>query len=401
MSTNQKLLLICISGFTVRIIFILFFSDLENPQMWEFGIIARNLLEGKGFQYDALTTSVPSAYMPPGLPFIYFLFFQVFGDGYTAFLLILIISSIIAVLTIYYSFILARMLFTETIGIYTAAYVAFSPIIIFSTMQFNSVVHYHILISLIILLILKITDNTSLAKHIDFFKKYKYALSLGILFGIFLYFRSEMLGLLILTAAYFLYKRRTPDAIIIVITAFLFILPWSVRNYNTFGKVMPITSSMGYNFYLGHGDEATTYEYKERLSLLTEDSTFELQKSKISLDIAKRYIVNNPANEVIESAKKVFSLWVADLYRPQAKEALYLIIWIPTLMLFLYGSFISLKDQAMRTKLTFIYLYFIFSTSIVLIFFNIPRYQIQMSIIMLPIAMYGLSNFITSIKNRR
>ena len=74
---NKTIYYIAALAVLLRIAASYFIADLQNPEMWEFGIIARNLLNGEGFTFEALTKNVPSAFMPPGLPYLYYLIFLI------------------------------------------------------------------------------------------------------------------------------------------------------------------------------------------------------------------------------------------------------------------------------------------------------------------------------------
>ena len=82
-----KLKLIIIIGIAARIIFAAVFIDFEDVNYWEYGEIAKNVIEGKDYSlfyfsgggleylYAPESNPFPSAYMPPGytyflLPFV-------------------------------------------------------------------------------------------------------------------------------------------------------------------------------------------------------------------------------------------------------------------------------------------------------------------------------------------
>jgi hypothetical protein len=209
-----------------------------------------------------------------------------------------------------------------------------------------------------------------------------------------------MLGFAVIISILFFLKREMIRGLLVLLIPVLLILPWTIRNYYTFGTIVPVSTSMGYNFYTGHGDDLSTVAYLRTVSQLKEDSTFEINKSKISFEHAIEYISNHPKDDAAESIKKIFSLWVLDLYRDTAKNPVYISVWLPTLLIFVIGLFKSLKIQPVRENIKILILYLLFSTALVVLFFNIPRYQIQMSIVMVPTAMFGLQQLLLSTKNK-
>jgi ABC-type multidrug transport system fused ATPase/permease subunit len=374
---------------------ILFTSvDLTNPEMWEFGIIARNLLSGIGFQHTALTTNVPSAYMPPALPYIYYLFFSLFGDNSTGYVLILSLNILIssaAVIIIYY---VSQLIYNKNTALFTAAYAAFYPVYVYSALIFSPVIYFHLFSSLCYLYFIKSfsyknnTGNSTI----------KYSLLLAVTIGIFIYFRAEILILVFVFFLIYFINKQFKQSLLILFIPLIIISPWTIRNYIVFDKFIPVTTSAGYNFYTGHGDEQSTIDYNNKINSLTEDSEFEIKKSDISYEEGFKYIQTKPVEDIKESLIRVIDLWIIDRYREIPFNPLHMIPWFFTLFLFAGGYYYSKKDKRISAKLLFLRIFMMFVTILVIIFFNIPRYRIQISFIMIPTAMFLFSKLFS--KNR-
>lgn len=390
--SRKILIILVILAFAIRIICVFTFANITNPEMWEFGKIARNLVAGNGFRYIANSIDVSSAYMPPGLPFIYFVFFKLFGDIGITYVYILLFNAFLASMNVIIIYKIAQLIYDSKIGIISAGYAAISPIFIISTINYNSIIIYQVLIGLTFLLFLKYQSAGLVFNKVFRSDRLKYLLFLSLTLGLFIYFRSETLGFIAILCIYLISKKRMIDSLILLFVSVLIISPWTIRNYLTFGKIIPVSTSVGYNFYLGHSDDIAADIYKNQVSLLKEDSTYETEKSRIGFEEAFQFIKEHPADDIKESFSKVISLWFIDKYRESAKSPVYILTWITTLILFFTGYIKSLKDKNMRSKLFFMGSYLVFSTILVLVFFNIPRYQIQMSFIMVPTAMFGLYN---------
>jgi hypothetical protein len=392
---KKKLLFIFfVFSFLVRLLSIIFFADLNHPEMWEFGKLARSLYSGIGYCYPSFTTMVPSAHMPPGLPFIYCIFFTIFGDNSPAYAGILVLNSLIMSGAVVISYLIAENVYNKQTAFLTALYVSISPIYLYATISFNSIVYYFLLINLCYFYFLKIQASLSAAetKRNSRVKSILLnpALLLGTTLGVFLYFRAEMLILIIFLFSYFMLKKKYQTALLIIAVSFIFILPWTIRNYTVFGKIIPVSTSGGMNFYYGHSDEKYDVILNERLFALKEDNTFETNKSDIAYNLAFDYIKNNQGTEIKESISKLWSFWVIDKYRDMSKNPLYLLIWLPTLLFFIIGFVVSMRDKLIRDKLFFVNVMIFISTAVVLVFFNIPRYQIQLSYLLIPTAIYGV-----------
>jgi len=395
---SQNTVIYSIAGlaFILRIAASYFIADIQTPEMWEFGMIARNLLNGEGFTFEALTKNVPSAFMPPGLPYIYYLVFYLIGDSSAGYFFILFLNSILASLTVILLYRLTCIYFNRTIAIISALFTAISPVYIYSATSFNSIVIYQFLLILSLLLFSKIYGKVYTISGDANRVSMKYIILLGFVSGIFLYFRAEALVFILFITFYLLKNKFVTLSVVYFFICVILISPWTIRNYITFGKIIPVSTSFGYNFYTGHGDEASTELYIQKLSLIEEDKDFEIMKSNVALETAFEYIKNNPVNEITESGRKVFSLWVIDLYRDTSRNPVYLLTWLPVLLFFILGTFKIYQNKTKYKMLNPVYYYLVFSTLLVIVFFNIPRYQVQMSIIVVPIAVFGL----LSIKNK-
>jgi 4-amino-4-deoxy-L-arabinose transferase-like glycosyltransferase len=375
--------------------------------MWEFGTLARNLLMGKGYSINVIdlqsSSVVTSAHMPPGLPFLFYGFFQVFGDNSTTWLLILLFNTILATCSVFVLFLIAERMYGYQVAVLSGIFAAFYPPLIFSAANFNSIIIYQLLLGLIFIYFLKIYE-----------RKYgenpytKDTLLLAICFGSIYYFRAEMPLLMIVVAAILLFKRRIA-ASATVFVSLVIISPWTVRNYSTFGKFVPISTSMGLNFHIGHNyltkgsgwlngtNEIPPYftpELGEKLKQLPLDTYLELDASAIAFQQGLDFTISNPETEVLNSFRKLFYLWVIDLNNPKSKSPLYFVPWFVLLLLFCWGCRLTYRIPGGRVKMIFPLVYLIFSTTLAVIFFSIPRYQVQMSYIMIPTAMYCLDTIL-------
>jgi len=398
-SKNIFFLILVLATVTLRIIAAFLIVDFNDPQMWEFGMIARNMLNGEGFAFLALTKNVPSAFMPPGLPMLYYSIFKFFGDNYTGYLVILLINTLLSVISVILSYIFSKEFFNKNTAVLTSIYVCCSPILIFSSVNFNSIIIYQVLL-LLVFIILNRINTRDLGKGLREGTILRSIIILGIALGLFLYFRAESLFFVLAFFLYFVFKKHFKNAFLIIIISAIMISPWTLRNYITFDKFIPVTSSFGYNFYTGHGDDSSTLVYKEKIGEISEDRFFEINQSEMAFKLAMEYINAHPAEELRESLNKIYSLWIIDIYRDSAKEPVYLIIWIPTLILFFLGTFFIIRNKSRSKSIASVYIYLLFSTLLTVVFFNIPRYQIQMSIVIIPISMYGLTELYNYFKTQ-
>lgn len=370
-------------GIILRVICLFLFADTRNPEMWEFGILSKNLYNGLGYSFAYYNSVVPSAIMPPGVPFIYYCFFLIFGITSFTFVLILLFNIILSAVCNLIMYFLSKNIFDERIALYSTAYFCFSPIFIYSSILFSTVVVYHFFSGILFILFIKYFNN----RHISPLKS---GLISGIVFGLSFYFRAEFLLLAIIIILMYIFSKQIKLAFTILIISTIVILPWSVRNYITFGKVVPVSTNSGLNFLMGHSPMVYDSIYVSFMKELPKDSQFEIEASNRSFERGVQFIASNPLFEVKEDVRKIFSLWFFDSFRRESSNIMYITIWLCTLVLFFIGLIKTFNKEELRKKLVFLYVFLIFSTFLVIIFYNVPRYQVQMSYNMVPVSMYGL-----------
>ncbi len=421
-----KFLILFIFSFALRILVIFAMANLRNPQMWEFGTIANNMYTGLGYYFNIFNDSVhpmlPSAQMPPGLAYIFLLVFKIFGPfSYASNFTILLLNAVLASISVIIIYRISAIIYGEKNALLSGLMIAVFPVYIFSTVQFNSIIIYHFLLGLLFLYFLKafykVSNKGKEGSGIFLGKdcKIKYVIFFGIVMGIFYYFRSEFPLLMVFTVFFLFWKKLFKPAVILGVISLVVILPWTIRNYYTFDRVVLITTSLGLNLHKGHNpvldgsgwhngtDELPIYitdELGEKIEKVPFDRKFEINVNDISLNDAFEYIKANPEEEIIKSAKKFFYLWIYDKNHPKASNPLYLFPWLFILVFFLIGYIASLKNSGEKKLLAFLSIYLIFLTLTTIMFFSIPRYQIQASYIMIPVSMNGVMVFISFFRKK-
>gem|GEM_PF-1096047 len=412
---NRKKSIITIFSvsFLLRLIAILLLGEIHKPQMWEFGILARNLYNGIGYSFNILDfnetiyTPVVSAHMPPGLVYIFLFFYELFGINSVSYFSILLFNSILGSLSCVIIYLIAERIYDNRTAVLSGLFVAISPIFIFSTINYNSIIIYHLALGLIFLYFLKTYNEKSNLKNVIL-------LSLSI--SLILYFRSEMQLLMILVAGAFLLKKKFVYCLLILIIPGILFLPWTYRNYIVFGTYIPTTTSFGVNFHIGHNDITNgsqwlngtnnlpiywTDKLGEKLKKLPIDDRLEINAGNLAIEEALSFIKASPGKDMINSVRKLFYLWIIDPNNSKSMNPLYILSWFVTLMLFIIGYIFSKKDKEISSKLKFINIYLLMMMAVVVVFFTISRYQIQMSYLMIPTAMYGLNKLFEKINKHK
>jgi hypothetical protein len=195
------------------------------------------------------------------------------------------------------------------------------------------------------------------------------------------------------------------------VIAFLIISPWIARNYQVFGKFVPIVSRPWFEIWRGHNPYATGAEWKknglERASVLADtlyspitrtfdklpfDNTFELRANDILKQEALSFMRSYPAETLALAGKKVLFLWVHDLYNPQSQNLMYFGSMILVSFL-IWCGFVALwrRGGAIKSPITLLYAaYMLMYTGIFALTFVLPRYRIYVFVGLLPLTGLGL-----------
>jgi hypothetical protein len=401
MKLPKNLKYILLLAFVARVLFMAIFVDLKSENYWEYGDIAQNLINGKGYSFwyfenDAFHSQfkedanpLPSAHMPPG--YVFFLVpFMLIKNVILRNISILLIQIILSLITIVLLFRLTERYFNHRTAFFAALILAILPEFIFASNSIGPTIIYHLGIILIFLILYSEKLNTKTSQIIGI-------ISAGIFF-----LRPEILLFIFLISIVFILQKHFKQTLIILTTTFILILPWQIRNYYSIGSFTTITTSSGLNFYRGHnpyrpgvwGDEKIedyTKKYKN-------EPNYELKMSNFLSELGLKNIRENPKEEIKNTFVKIFQFWIINPDDKRTGNIFYLVPWLIILTL----SIIGLYKSCSWKKYKYVYLFILYHTIIAILFFALPRYQTMMKIALIPFAAYGIDLLYSSlfIKNK-
>ncbi|RPI71779.1 MAG: hypothetical protein EHM47_09485 [Ignavibacteriales bacterium] len=387
--------------FLTRLLFTLFFVDLNNLEYHEYGNLALNMHNEKGYslfyyekdklEYRFTPEAAPyiSAYMPPGYTFFLYPFFYI-DDTATRNFIIIFFQILLSCFSVYLLYKFTLKLFNESAALTASLIAAVFPEFIYASCDIQVIIFYHLFIIAILIFLQKEIEKPDA----------QYYLFLALLFSVFLYFRSEILIFAGVIFLYFIYKNNYKAAITFITIIILFMLPWQIRNYNTFDEFVPLTTSSGLNFYRGHNPDnigtwgdSTTDAY---LYSIKDEKNFEVKMNKMYFSFAFESIKNEPWKEVINPFIKLFHLYFFNPRFEKVYNIFYLVPWFLMLGFSVYGL---IKTYSFR-KFKFIYLFIIYTSLVCIIFFVLPRYQTMMKIVLIPFAAFAVNLSAEKIKGK-
>lgn len=396
---NKPIGCILLLAFLARVAVVLLYADFGNDYYWEYGEIANNLLDGKGYSYfvennlrpqpripDANPS--PSAYVPPGYV-AWLVPFLLVDDAPLRNALLLLSQVLISTASIWFLYLLARRHFSDRVALLAALTAAVLPEFLYASLSFTPTVLYHLFVPI---LFLRLDDLESSGGRYT-------AWRIGLLLGLLIYLRSEFVLFAVLVLLFFLLQRRIRAGIVAGAVMLTLLLPWSIRNYVVFDAVVPMTTSFGLNLYRGHnpyyigawGDERLENELRSM-----ERERFEIEMSRAYRDRAFGFMAENPEREGANALLKLVRFWSFDPYYEPSMQPLY---YVPNVLLFLLWAFGVAAGFSWR-KYRHYYLFFLSSIAIVIAFFPLPRYQTMMKILALPFAAYGAVRLYEIVRER-
>ncbi len=221
---------------------------------WEMGRIARSIASGEGFSSPTDLPTGPSAWAPPLYPYVLAGVFKIFGV-YTAASawVILAFNSIFGALTCITIYRIGARTYSERAALAAAwtwavfPYSIYWPVRVVWEASLSA-----FLLSLVLLLILKMSDSSPRARD--------WAL-LGVLWGAIALTNTAMLSMLPLFLGWLLYRlpRRGLQLrrAVLCLGVFAAIMaPWLVRNRVVFGKFIFIRDNLPLELYVANNDRS-------------------------------------------------------------------------------------------------------------------------------------------------
>src|SRR5580658_2767051 len=221
---------------------------------WEMGRIGAAIASGHGFSNPFVAPTGPTAWEPPLYPYLTAGVFHIFGiySRGSAFVL-LSINSLFSALTCIPIFLIARRVFSEKVAVGSAWTWALLPYAMsWCTRWVWETSLSALLMAMIFWLALTMEDRDGLKPWLEF----------GLLWGIAALNSTVLLSFLPasgLWAWYHRARRHKPSLAGVMLASVVFmacVAPWTVRNYETFGKFIFIRDNFGAELHLGNSNGA-------------------------------------------------------------------------------------------------------------------------------------------------
>ncbi|MCS7028282.1 MAG: glycosyltransferase family 39 protein [Bacteroidia bacterium] len=223
------------------------------------------------------------AFWTPGYPFLMFIVFKVFGIRISVLLLVQILMGS-ASLTLLYLWI---QKYTDTYPCFKFFLLLFPDFILYD-MQILTQCLFNTMLLVTVYLI-----------HTQKWINYPYAIVAGLSLGYTILIKSVATFILVVFAIYVIayHRKHASKGILLIATAILSVLPWSLRNYTLLDKFVWVHTNTQWNFYLGNHQQSKG-AYGGKSSYLY-DHTFlegytELEREQVCRARAWTFIKKHP-----------------------------------------------------------------------------------------------------------
>lgn len=374
------------------------------PQAWEYGDIAENIVEGRGFsRINEFSHAIENTSShAPFYPYFLALFYN-FGQNPRAFLVIQLIQILVSTMTIFILYKITLLLFGKYAATLTALGASLYPPLIYYSTKLTPTVWTVFFMSLTIFFILKLKNNSWRTAFLG-----GIAMGLSILTNpiAFAFFPAFVIWYLAKKPAGFR-KLFLPILVTLVI-----LVPWTIRNHKIHHRFVPVTTQFCKNLWIGNNPSATGTDYyrvlrndKPVFALMTStlprevkhdlSRKTEIERSDYFLDQGLAFIVQNPIKSMNLLFTKAFYFWwfappeINGSVDAIKYRTINIFIYLPLLILGIIGIVLSLSHNYKKQSLVLILVLIIISATYIFTHVGLARYRIPVETILLIFA--GLS----------
>jgi len=401
---NKFLLYILLGSFFLCIIYSFIFRINPVVDAQAYDQIAMNILAGNGFVEEAgADVRFDKAIIRVGPLYQYFLagVYLIFGHHYEV---VWILQAFLHVFSAYFVYLTAKIIFkknekVEIISLISAGIFAFFPDLIEISAMLMTETLYLFFWVLFLWYFIDFIDKNKCESE----KAWVSSVILGVIGGLAVLARPPVLFVLPVVFVYFLLKKKIKLIIIMSVAIGAIFVPWTVRNYLAYEKIMPFGGAGGYNFWIGNHVGATGEQDKpEEVEKFIADYGSYLVSDK-SIDEFKIFVMDYPLDFVrltllrvnrYFSAIRPMGFWFYDFGWSQFVFVMASAFY--AFLLFVFSLYGAIKLWTVRDSLlNYIFAFTILTPFILFITVVETRYRFQIYPLLALFAGYGIYIFLT------
>jgi hypothetical protein len=346
-------------------------------ETWENGVVARNIIDGKGFAFSYFGNPEQlTSVMAPFYPYFLVTIYTLFGVSPTAHIIVQLIQASVQATTVVIIYMITKRLFVRKIGALSGLLFAGFPDYIFGVTVVHQLTFSTFVISILILNLLRMRTTPSVRRAV------MVGLSIGacaLIIPMSLVY-TPFIGLWLLWEVS---NDREPvpalkTVMLVIASAGFVVTPWTIRNYLVHDQFV-LVKMAGYNFWRGNTPPAVYTGMPNSLSELPPavrnrlEHMREVEADAFFMERAIEYVAAHPREFLTAILDKMFYFW---WFPPANDEAqinmLRKIVYTPILLTGIAGIAVSRSNWR---RFLPIYLEFVAFTVGYALFFIRPRYR--------------------------
>jgi len=393
---NQVLIIVLIGSFFASLAYSFHFQIKPLVDAKAYDKIAQNIASGVGYREEPqkdIRQDYAIARVGPLYEYFLAEIYKVFGHSYPA---VWIFQALLHALSAWLLYLTCLLIFAadekkKIIGLWAAAIFGFYPDLIeISAMLMTETLYLFFVCLLFYLFFLYVSRNS-----------YWLATAFGFIFGLATLARPPVLFLLPVALFYFWQKNNWRQAALFFIALFIVFIPWTYRNYQAYGQIMPFGAAGNYNFWIGnwHGGDGEQSPQPFHYAFTSTHDIKEINGE--SMRQFKSFIINYPAEFIkltFLRINKYFSIirpmgfW---FYQSGLGQALFIFSSVAaSVFLFVFSFAGSIKAVLIKEeRLNYLLAFLIFTPLIIFVTVVETRYRFQIYPLLAIFAAYYLSDF--------
>ena len=250
---NKILTIILLGSFLASLAYSFYFRITPAVDARAYDVIAQNIVAGNGYREEIENNILQDhAITRVGPLYEYFLagIYKVFGHNYGV---VWFFQALLHALSAWLIYLVALLIFAEKdhkrkIALWAAGIFAFYPDLIEISAMLLTETLYLFLVCLFFYVFFR---------YVSWLDNWHLALALGLISGLAVLARPPVLFLMPVITFFFLIKKKWLPLALFLTTLFLVFVPWTYRNYQVYGEIMPFGAAGNYNFWIGnwHGGD--------------------------------------------------------------------------------------------------------------------------------------------------
>jgi hypothetical protein len=385
----------------LRGVAVLLIADV-NPataNVWEYGDMAITALKHGALVSEAVgpdgsITLYPTAFMPPLPMFLWMGLFATFGVSKAALAAFLLINIVCGVAIVYLTVRIARALFDSSlIALLAGLMAAGHPVFVYSAATYHAVNVY-------LLLLLALFHLSLIARSAPL----RTAVLSGVLLGAAILARTEYLalGFAVIFGALLAHRKLAHTALTLIVAAAL-VAPWTIRNYATLDRFIPVANASGYALFKGFNPRANgSGDWVDnngvaqellgsRLAEVPVTKAYESDTDAVYRSAAQDFMRSEPFRAfVVLPARKILLFWFFDIYDPTTYHIVYQLALWPTVLLSALGLLHALRAGLLwRPEHRTVLLVFAAQTVVMVAYAVHARYRMNVEPFLFAYASYG------------